>query len=79
MGSVLPSFSFETWYATGVPNGSNLLNNPMVVDVLKYWATDRDAVQALLNQGFQISPTVVNLNSRAQRETDTYTRLLGKK
>jgi hypothetical protein len=78
MSSVLPNFSFETWYAVGVPNGSNLLNNTVVIDVLQYWQTDRDAVQALVKQGFVVSPTVVNLNSRAQRETDAYIKLLGK-
>ena len=79
MGSVLPNFSFETWYAVGVPNGSNLLNNNIVMDVLKYWQTDRDAVQSLLAQGFMVSPTVVNLNPRAQRETEIYLKLLEKK
>lgn len=79
MGSVLPNFSFATWYAAGVPNGSNLLNNATVVDVLKYWQTDRDSVQALVRQGFVVSPTVINLNQRAISETDTYIRLLGKK
>jgi len=78
MSSILPNFSFETWYAAGVPNGSNLLNNTVVLDVLQYWQTDRDSVQALVNQGFVVSPTVVNLNSRAQRETDAYIKLLGK-
>ena len=78
MSTVLPNFSFETWYAVGVPNGSNLLNNTAVLDVLQYWQTDRDSVQALVKQGFVVSPTVVNLNSRALRETDTYIKLLGK-
>jgi tripartite-type tricarboxylate transporter receptor subunit TctC len=78
ISSVLPNFSFETWYAVGVPNGSNLLNNTAVLDVLQYWQSDRDSVQALVKQGFVVSPTVVNLNSRAQRETDTYIKLLGK-
>jgi hypothetical protein len=55
-----------------------LLNNPVVLDVLQYWQTDRDAVQALVKQGFVVSPTVVNLNSRALRETDAYIKLLGK-
>lgn len=79
MSTVLPNFSFETWYAVAVPNGSNLLTNSVVLDVLQFWQTDRDAVQALVNQGFVVSPTVVNLNFRAQQETDTYIRLLGKK
>jgi tripartite-type tricarboxylate transporter receptor subunit TctC len=78
MSTVLPNFSFETWYAVGVPNGSNLLNNTAVLDVLQYWQTDRDSVQALVKQGFVVSPTVVNLDSRAQRETDAYIKLLGK-
>ena len=78
IGSVLPNFTFETWYAAGVPNGSNLLNNTAVIDVLQYWQTDREIVQPLVNQGFVISPTVVNLNSRAQHETDTYIKLLSK-
>jgi tripartite-type tricarboxylate transporter receptor subunit TctC len=78
MSSILPNFSFETWYAAGVPNGSNLLNNTVVLDVLQYWQTNREAVQPLVNQGFVVSPTVVNLNSRALRETDTYIKLLGK-
>jgi len=79
MGSVLPNFSFVTWYAVGVPNGSNLLNNAAVLDVLKYWQTDRDSVQALVKQGFVVSPTVINLKQRALSETDSYIRLLGKK
>jgi tripartite-type tricarboxylate transporter receptor subunit TctC len=79
MGSVLPNFSFATWYAVGVPNGSNLLNNATVLDVLQHWQTDRDSVQALVKQGFVVSPTVINLNQRALIETDTYIRLLGKK
>ena len=79
MSSILPNFSFETWYAVGIPNNSNLLNNNTVIDVLKHWQTDRESVQALLNQGFTISPAVVNLNLRAQRETNTYIQLFGKK
>lgn len=79
MNSVLPNFSFSTWYATGIPNGSNLLNNAAVLDVLRFWQTDRDAVQALVKQGFVVSPTVINLNQRALSETDSYIKLLGKK
>jgi tripartite-type tricarboxylate transporter receptor subunit TctC len=78
MSSVLPGFSFETWYASGIPTDSNLLNNQVVLDVLQYWQTDRDSVQTLVKQGFVVSPTVVNLNSRAQRETDNYIKLLSK-
>lgn len=78
MNLVLPNFSFDNWYAAGVPMGSNLLNNTVVIDVLQYWQNDREVVQPLVNQGFVVSPTVVNLNSRAQRETDTYIKLLGK-
>jgi tripartite-type tricarboxylate transporter receptor subunit TctC len=77
VASALPNFSFETWYAVGIPNGSNLLTNTVVLDVLQYWQTDREAVQALVNQGFVVSPTVVNLNSRARGEVETYIRLLG--
>lgn len=79
MSSVLPNFSFVTWYAVGLPNGSNLLNNATVLDVLKFWQNDRDSVQALVRQGFVVSPTVITLNQRALNETDTYIKLLGKK
>jgi tripartite-type tricarboxylate transporter receptor subunit TctC len=79
IGSVLPGFKFETWYAAAVPNNSNLLKNSAVIDILRFWQNDRDVVQPLLTQGFTISPTQINLNRIATNETDSYLKLLNSK
>ena len=76
MASVLPKFSFNSWYASAIPNNSNLLQRSDVIDVLKFWKTDRQAVQSLLDTGFAVAPTSVDLNARASRETEQYRRLL---
>ena len=76
ISSVLPGFKFETWYAAAVPNNSNLLKNSAVIDILRFWQNDRDAVQTLLNQGFTISPTQINLSKIAANETESYLKLL---
>jgi tripartite-type tricarboxylate transporter receptor subunit TctC len=78
ISSVLPKFSFETWYAAGIPNNSNLLQRIDIIDVLKYWKIDKQAVQPLLDAGFAVSPTTVDLNVRVARETEQYQQLLKK-
>jgi tripartite-type tricarboxylate transporter receptor subunit TctC len=76
IASVLPKFIFETWYASAIPNNSNLLQRAEVIDVLKFWKTDRQAVQPLIDAGFTIAPTDTDLNGRAGREIEQYRRLL---
>lgn len=76
IASVLPKFIFETWYASAIPNNSNLLQRAEVIDVLKFWKTDRQAVQPLIDAGFVVAPTDMDLNVRAGRETEQYRRLL---
>jgi tripartite-type tricarboxylate transporter receptor subunit TctC len=76
ISSVLPKFSFETWYASAIPNDSNLLQRVDIIDALKYWKTNRTVVQSLLDTGFVVSPTTVDLNVRAARETTHYQQLL---
>ena len=76
ISSVLPKFSFETWYASAIPNDSNLLQRADIIDALKYWKTDRQAVQSLLDTGFVVSATTVDLNVRSARETAHYQQLL---
>ena len=78
ISSVLPKFSFETWYASAVPNNSNLLQRSDIIDTLKYWKLDKQAIQPLLDTGFFVSPTTVDLNVRAARETEQYRQLLAK-
>ena len=79
ISSVLSGFKFETWYAVAVPNNSNLLKNNEVIDILRFWQSNQDAVQPLLNQGFTISPTQINLNRIASTETESYLKLLNSK
>jgi tripartite-type tricarboxylate transporter receptor subunit TctC len=78
ISSVLPKFSFETWYASAIPNNSNLLQRSTIIDALKYWSLDKHAIQPLLDTGFSVSPTAVDLNVRAARETEQYRQLLSK-
>jgi tripartite-type tricarboxylate transporter receptor subunit TctC len=78
ISSELPKFKFETWYAAAIPNESNLLENSDVIETLKFWTADRDAVKPLLDTGFEISPTTIDLTRRAANETDSYRVLLKK-
>jgi len=78
ISSVLTKFSFETWYASAIPNNSNLLQRSNIIHVLKYWSLDKQSIQPLLDIGFSVSPTVVDLNVRATSETEQYRQLLSK-
>jgi tripartite-type tricarboxylate transporter receptor subunit TctC len=76
MNSQFPRFRFENWYATGIVNQSSLLTNSKLIEVLRFWQTDRELVQGLVNQGFVVSPNIINLNDKAKREIEHYSKLL---
>lgn len=76
ISSVLPDFSFETWYASAIPKNSNLLQRADIIDSLKNWKANQQAVKPLLDNGFTIASTAVNLNVDAAKETAHYQQLL---
>jgi tripartite-type tricarboxylate transporter receptor subunit TctC len=78
IASVLPNFYFENWYASAVPNNSNLLENKILVRTLQHWSQNREAVQSLIDRGFGLALADSALNSRASKETNYYRKLLGK-
>ena len=76
IGSVLPKFQFQTWYAAAVPNNSNLLKNSEVIDILRFWSANQETVAPLINQGFKVSPTQINLNKEVINEINQYHKLV---
>jgi tripartite-type tricarboxylate transporter receptor subunit TctC len=78
IASVLPNFYFENWYASAVPNNSNLLANKVVVRTLQHWSQNKEAVQSLVERGFIPVLADAELNAKAAKETDYYRKLLNK-
>jgi tripartite-type tricarboxylate transporter receptor subunit TctC len=76
VASVLPKFQFQTWYAAAVPNNSNLLKNSEVIDILRFWSSNQETVAPLINQGFKVSPTQINLNKEVVNEIGQYHKLI---
>jgi hypothetical protein len=80
ISSQLPKFEFDNWYASAVPNGSNLLQDKQFVTILRHWSSNKELAQPLVEQGFvAVSPVAItDLNARADRQTEFYRNLLKK-
>lgn len=76
LDTILPGYSYETWYAAAIPNGSNLLKDSKVSTILATWTKDRSLVQPLLDTSFMLTPATADLNERAERETKKYIEAL---
>jgi len=72
MNTVLPKYQFETWYATAIPNNSNLLKNAELMNIIKTWNQDAELTKPLTEKSFLVVKTDVDLNARAVKETEYY-------
>lgn len=72
MSTVLPKYQFETWYATAIPNNSNLLKNAELINIVKTWNQDAELTKPLTEKSFIVVKTDVDLNARAVKETEYY-------
>lgn len=78
MSSVLPKYYFETWYATAIPNNSNLLKNAELISVIKTWNQDTALTKPLTEKSFIVVKADSDLNARAIKETEHYRNQLKK-
>lgn len=76
VSAALPGYTYHTWYASAVPNNSNLLKNKRLMTILANWTQRQDLVQPLLDRSFQLTQPNADLNSQAQHETQKYIKLL---
>lgn len=74
--TVLPGYRFDTWYAMAIPNNSNLLKNPDLVNLLTEWTQKSTTVQNLVEKSFVLSRPDKKLNQRAQQESDFYLTII---
>jgi tripartite-type tricarboxylate transporter receptor subunit TctC len=72
MNTVLPKYQFETWYASAIPNNSNLLRNTDIINVIKTWNQDAELTRSLTEKSFILVKSDADLNARAIRETEYY-------
>jgi len=78
VSTVLPGYKYHTWYASAIPNDSNLLKNSEFLKILTNWAHNKEISQPLIDRSFQLIKSNPNLNFQAQQETETYLQLLKK-
>jgi len=76
VGSVLPGYTYHTWYAAAIPNNSNLLNNKKFLTILANWTQNQPIAQPLLDRSFQLIHPSSDLNAQANKETQMYIKLL---
>lgn len=75
VGSVLPKYSFVTWYGAAIPKGSNLLQDNKLVEIVSSWTQNAEAAKPLVDKSFGIPKPDPNLNARALKETVAYQNL----
>jgi tripartite-type tricarboxylate transporter receptor subunit TctC len=71
ISSVLPGYSFVSWYAVGIPKTSALLEDKKLLAALN-WTQDQELADPMVERSFVIEISDPNLNARAVRETTQY-------
>jgi len=76
ISTTLPGFQLHQWLAFAVPNDSNLLHNPVVVDVLTNFVNYLPEVENLMQTGYIPMKPVRNPNQYIEEQTQHFRRLV---
>lgn len=73
ISSALPGYKFSNWYGFALPNNSNLLDNPKVMNILKNITTYKEQLDVLTGDGkFIVEKPYTNMPAYLLKETRTY-------
>jgi tripartite-type tricarboxylate transporter receptor subunit TctC len=76
ISSVLPGYTFENWYGFAIPNGSNLLQNKQLMDIMNNFSSYTKHVEPMVtNGGFILEKPNKNLNKVIEQQTQLYLNL----
>lgn len=76
--TVLPKYSFVTWYGAAIPKESNLLQDNKLINIVSNWTKNPDLAKPLIEKSFAVAKSDPNLNARALKETVAYRNLTKK-
>lgn len=76
MNTVLPGYYFTSWFGVGIPNGSNLLENPSFVNLLIKFRSQKDVADQLLSSGILLSNPDPGINAKMVQQTAQYKTFL---
>lgn len=70
--TALPGYAFENWYGFAIPNGSNLLANQRLLDIMQNFGQYTEQVKPMVDQGFILEKPTKNINEINYLQTRNY-------
>lgn len=74
--TVLPGYTFENWYGFAIPNGSNLLADRRLMDIMQNFGKYTDEIKPMVAQGFIMEKPLKNINEINYLQTRDYRKLV---
>jgi tripartite-type tricarboxylate transporter receptor subunit TctC len=74
--TVLPGYTFENWYGFAIPNGSNLLADHRLMDIIQNFSKHTNETKPMVDQGFIMEKPLKNINEINYLQTREYRKLV---